>query len=69
MAFRFILKHGEEQTETSWFNEPTPMTAPMAIGQVRAMFPKAAISVERENQTDAKDVSQIAEDLKALKEK
>lgn len=69
MAFRFILMHGKERQELGWYNEVSPMTAPMAIGQVRAVFPKAAISIERDNRNDAKDANQIGQDLEALKEK
>lgn len=73
MAFRFILLHGEERQETAWFDEAVQVgptaTAVVAMSHLRAMFPKAAVSIERENRVDAKDAGQMGEDLKALKEK
>ncbi len=66
MAFRFNIKHGEESQTTDWFIETSVLAAPMIMGQIRAMFPKAQVEIERGNALNAKDPNEAAKSLKAL---
>ena len=50
MMFRFsITNEGQEPIYTEWADEPSQMTAPLAMIEVRANNPDAKIRVERKN--------------------